>query len=109
MFLGGIERDQWNGMGLPMFLCQILREKCPYSEFSGPYFPAFRLNTERYRDTEYLSVFNPNAVKSDKKNSEYRHFLRSERALQECKTSKKKPKTEENEIELGSLYRKYQI
>ena len=24
------------------------REKCPYSEFSGPYFPAFGLNFERY-------------------------------------------------------------
>ena len=25
-----------------------MREKCPYSEFSGPYFPAFGLNTEIY-------------------------------------------------------------
>ena len=35
--------------------------------FSGLYFPAFGLNTERYReslrDTEYLSVFSPNAGK----------------------------------------------
>ena len=34
-----------------------LRKKCPYSEFSDPYFPTFRLNTE------YLSVFSPNAGK----------------------------------------------
>ena len=47
--------------------------------FSGPYFPAFELNTERYRvsrkkiqrDTEYL----------DQKNSEYGHFLSSDRFL----------------------------
>ena len=25
-----------------------VRENCPYSEFSGPYFPLFGLNTERY-------------------------------------------------------------
>ena len=25
-----------------------LREKCPYSEFSVPYFPALGLNTDRY-------------------------------------------------------------
>ena len=28
-----------------------------------PYFPAFGLKTDRYGDTEYLSVFNPNAGK----------------------------------------------
>ena len=27
----------------------LLREKYPYSEFSDPYFPAFVLNSERYR------------------------------------------------------------
>ena len=35
-----------------------------YGVFSGPYFPAFGLNKERYavrRDTEYLSIFSPNA------------------------------------------------
>ena len=32
--------------------------------FSGPYFPAFVPNSEReLRDTEYLSVFSPNATK----------------------------------------------
>ena len=25
-----------------------LRKKCPYSNFSGPYFPAFELNAEIY-------------------------------------------------------------
>ena len=34
-----------------------LREKCPYSKFSGPHFPAFGLNTP------YLSVFSPNPTK----------------------------------------------
>ena len=35
---------------------------CPNTEFSsGPYFPAFGLNTERY--DKYLCVFNPNAGK----------------------------------------------
>ena len=31
-----------------------------YGVFSGPYFPAFGLNTDRYA---YLSVFSPNAGK----------------------------------------------
>ena len=35
-----------------------------YGVFSGPYFPAFRLNTERYSlSTPYFSVFSPNAGK----------------------------------------------
>ena len=44
-----------------------------YGVVSGPYFPAFGLNTERYyfpafglntvRDTSYLSVLSPNAGK----------------------------------------------
>ena len=42
--------------------------------FSGPYFPAFGLNTERY---EYLFVFSPNGENTDQKNSKYGHFLRS--------------------------------
>ena len=54
-----------------------LRKKCPYSEFLWSaffqHFPAFGLNTE------YLSVFSPNAGKcgksADQKNSEYGHFL----------------------------------
>ena len=40
--------------------------------FSGPYFPAFRLNTEKY------SVFSPNAGKYGQKNFEYGHFTHSD-------------------------------
>ena len=29
-----------------------LRKKCPYSSYSGPYFPSFGLNTERYSGYE---------------------------------------------------------
>ena len=35
-----------------------LREKCPDLSYSGPHFPAFGLNTERY-----LSVFSSNVGK----------------------------------------------
>ena len=35
-------------LGNKLFAYQTLREKRPYSEFSGPHFPAFGLNTERY-------------------------------------------------------------
>ena len=35
------------------------RKLSKYAVISGPYFPAFGLNTERY----YLSVFGPNAGK----------------------------------------------
>ena len=31
-----------------MIMLLSLRKKCPYLECSGPYFPAFRLNAERY-------------------------------------------------------------
>ena len=41
-----------------MKITPSLRKKCPYSEFnSGPYFPAFGLNTERY------GVLSPNVGK----------------------------------------------
>ena len=40
-----------------------LHEKFPYSEFSGPYFSAFGLNTERWRDTQCVSVVSPNVGK----------------------------------------------
>ena len=46
-----------------------------------PHFPAFGLNTERFSDTPYVSVFSPNAGKcgknADQNNSEDGHFLRS--------------------------------
>ena len=48
--------------------------------FSGSYFPAFGLNMERYG--EIRTIF-PYSVRmwenTDQKNSEYGHFLRSER------------------------------
>ena len=46
--------------------------------FSDPYFPAFGLNTERYRVSLRIS---PNAEKVDQKNSEYGHFSRIELRL----------------------------
>ena len=50
-----------------------LRGKCPYS-YSGPYFPAFGLNTERYGEiSPYLVQMREN---TDQNNSEYWHFLR---------------------------------
>ena len=39
---------------------QTLLERCPYSEFSGPYFPAFGLNTERYRVEKIRTRKTPN-------------------------------------------------
>ena len=39
--------------------------------------PAFGLNTERYGDTKYLSVFSPCGKNADQNNSENGHFLRS--------------------------------
>ena len=42
--------------------------------YSGSYFLAFRLNTERYG---VLSVFSSKAGKTDQNNSEYGHFSRS--------------------------------
>ena len=51
-----------------------LHEKCPYSEFSGPYFPTFRLNTEIHRIFPYSNRMREN---TDQKNSESGHFPRS--------------------------------
>ena len=43
-----------------------LREKCPNTDFfSGPYFPVFGLNTERY------AVFSPNAEKCGPEKTPY--------------------------------------
>ena len=41
--------------------------------YSGPYFPAFGLNTERYG---ILVLLSPDARSKDQNNSEYGHFLR---------------------------------
>ena len=46
-----------------------LREKFPYSEFSGPYFPVFRLNKERY------SIFSPNSGKDGLEKLQIRKLL----------------------------------
>ena len=45
--------------------CEILHcvKSVRIRSYSGPIFPAFGLNTKRYRVTEYLSVFSPNARK----------------------------------------------
>ena len=55
-----------------------MREKRPNLEFSGPYFPAFGRNTERY-----LSRISPYSVRmrenTDQKISECGLFSRSER------------------------------
>ena len=39
-----------------------LRKKCPYSEFSGPHFAAFGLNSERYEVSFPYSVQKPENV-----------------------------------------------
>ena len=36
-------------------IVHTLREKCPYSEFSGPYFPAFGLNTGNFSVSKIIN------------------------------------------------------
>ena len=48
------------------------RKSVHIRSFSGPYFPKWI-----WRDTEYLSVFSPNAGKYEPENSEFEHFSRS--------------------------------
>ena len=50
---------------ISQFQILSLRENCSYLEFfwSVFCFPAFELNTESYGETEYLSIFSPNAGK----------------------------------------------
>ena len=45
---------------MPLSRIISLREKCPNTEVSGPYFPKFRLNTETYGVSP---VFSPNTGK----------------------------------------------
>ena len=53
-----------------------LREKCPNTElFPGPYFPAFRLNTERY--SIYLRIQCECGEIRTRKNSVFGRFSRS--------------------------------
>ena len=56
-------------LGNKLFAYQTLREKRPYSEFSGPHFTAFGLNTE-------CGIHSPNAGKC-----QYGHFLRSQSSV----------------------------
>ena len=52
-----------------------------YGVFSGPYFPAFGLNTERYSvSLRIKSECGKTREKSEPDNSEYGHFLRNVRA-----------------------------
>ena len=48
-----------------------------YRVFSGPYFPVFGLNTERYLISSYLSVFSPNAGKYGPERTPYLDTSRS--------------------------------
>ena len=58
-------------------VCLTLLEKCRYSEFFWSVFSYIRTEYgEILRNTEYLSVFSPNAENTEQKNSEYRHFSR---------------------------------
>ena len=73
-----------SGHSLRRFFVSTTAWKVPkYGVFSGPSFPPFGLNTERYsrRDTlgKYLSVFNPNTGKNrPEKTPVFGHFSRSE-------------------------------
>ena len=53
MRVGGVWKVNNGSWEKTLTLC----EKFPYSELTGPYFPVFRLNTERY------SIFSPNTGK----------------------------------------------
>ena len=49
-----------------LYIPSSQREKCPYSGFSGPYFPSFELNRE---------IYAPNAGKYGPEKLQYAHFL----------------------------------
>ena len=52
----------------------LLHDTCPYSEFSGSYFPAFGLNMEIY-SVNLCIQFKCGKIRTKKTPSEYRHFL----------------------------------
>ena len=55
------------------YFTKLLREKCPNTEFfSGPYFPAFGLNTERYGVS--LCIQSECGKIRTRKNSVFGHF-----------------------------------
>ena len=61
---------------------EALREKCPNTEFFGPYFPLFGLNTESYAKISVFGHFSRNA-------SVIAFFLRrAEVYLKVCQKSK---------------------
>ena len=55
-------RRSYSGVSAKVFKDHCVKS-AKYGVFSGPYFPAFGLNTERYGVSPYLSVFSPNAGK----------------------------------------------
>ena len=62
---------------LLFFFFHLLHETCPYSEFSGSYYPAFGPNTEIY--SVLLRIQSKcGKIRTRKTPSEYGHFLRSD-------------------------------
>ena len=55
----------------------LLHDTCPYSEFSGSYFPAFGLNMEIYSVNLRIQS-KCGKIRTKKTPSEYRQFLRSD-------------------------------
>ena len=53
-----------NELECAFYIKNAPREKCPYRSYSGPHFPTFRLNAERY------GICSPNAENADQNNSE---------------------------------------
>ena len=62
---------------LLLFFFHLLHETCPYSEFSGSYYPAFGPNTEIY--SVLLRIQSKcGKIRTRKTPSEYGNFLRSD-------------------------------
>ena len=78
------EKNQFSRSNkLLLWSVESLSKKCPSSDFFGPHFSHFFPHSDWILiDTEYLSVFCPNAVKcgknGDQNKSEHGHFLLSE-------------------------------
>ena len=73
-----LEQEYYNNKALSIWIHGVLRKNCPYLELSWSAF--FTHSDWTRRDTEYLSVFSPNAGKcgknEDQNNSKYGLFLR---------------------------------
>ena len=64
-------------LSLLLFFFHLLHETCPYSEFSGSYYPAFGPNTEIY--SVLLRIQSKcGKIRTRKTPSEYGNFLRSD-------------------------------